>query len=130
MLCAERHPLPGAHCLEAIQAPCSTSATFCLQTLFLRNMLEFESEMSGKMAATSEVLILLWPSGEIVAVPRGTTAGQLERDQRWASLRGQASQQEPPPTKQFVNVNNTMVPADQELWDGDYLVVTNEILTI
>lgn len=70
-----------------------------------------------------EVMILIWPAGDFVRLPRGTTAGQIVHDQGWANKSGDEH-------SRLVNVNNRLVPEHTVLEDGDYLVFSRELLTI
>jgi len=76
-------------------------------------------------ASEMDVMVLIWPSGKIMRLPRGTTAGwvadcydsmgQLHHHEAHADL---------------VNVNNSLVHKETMLQDGDYVVLTKESLKV
>lgn len=70
-------------------------------------------------APPSDVMILIWPSGRIARVPRGTTAGAVVRREGGCA-----------PRRGMVTVNNKTVPEMTVLEDGDYVVLTTELLKV
>jgi hypothetical protein len=70
-------------------------------------------------APPSDVMVLIWPSGKIARVPRGTTAGAVvRREGGFAPRRG------------MVTVNNKTVSEMTVLQDGDYVVLTTELVKV
>jgi len=84
----------------------------------------------GTETQLGDVMVLVWPSGRILRVPRGTTAGTVVQcelqshsgDGSGVDLEGDAIG--------LVNVNNRLVPGDQVLQDGDYVVLTKETVKV
>ena len=66
-----------------------------------------------------DVMVLVWPSGKILRVPRGTTAGAIARREGCIGRRSG-----------IVNVNNRLVPETTSLEDGDYVVLTQETVKV
>lgn len=66
-----------------------------------------------------DVMVLVWPSGKILRVPRGTTAGAVARREGCIGRRSG-----------IVNVNNRLVPEGTSLEDGDYVVLTQETVKV
>ena len=66
-------------------------------------------------------MILAWPSGKILRIANGTTAGDV-------FAAGQADGPESSSVKNdsvfLVNVNNRLVPSSTKLSDGDFVVVS------
>jgi hypothetical protein len=76
-----------------------------------------------------DIMILAWPSGKILRVPKGTTTGSLYKNH----TSGEASSM--PAASQlsgadFFNVNNRLVGSDFILSDGDYVILTNEPVNV
>ncbi|KAL0043308.1 hypothetical protein WJX79_001115 [Trebouxia sp. C0005] len=99
-----------------------------LKTLRLRGILEWRDEVTSGpdhsgSSASSEVMILIWPAGEFKRLPRGTTASEIVHDQGWAQRSGDEF-------SRLVNVNNRLVPENTVLQDGDFLILSRELLTI
>ncbi|DBA73503.1 TPA: hypothetical protein ACH3X1_011529 [Trebouxia sp. C0004] len=99
-----------------------------LKTLRLRGILEWRDEVTSRpdhsgSSTSSEVMILIWPAGEFKRLPRGTTASEIVHDQGWAQRSGDEF-------SRLVNVNNRLVPENTVLQDGDFLVLSRELLTI
>jgi ppGpp synthetase/RelA/SpoT-type nucleotidyltranferase len=57
----------------------------------------------------SEVLCIVWPQGKTLRLPAGSTAGDVAAKFMYATSR--------------VNVNNTLVPANTPLQDGDVVII-------
>jgi len=70
--------------------------------------------------STQDVMVLIWPSGSILRVPRGTTAGAVAQREGGGQRRRQG----------VVNLNNRMVSASTCLQDGDYIVLTQETVKV
>eukprot|EP00887_Chlorella_sp_A99_P008297 scaffold12.g8297.t1 len=100
---------------------------------------------AGGTRQPKDVMVLVWPGGRIEQFPRGTTAGtvvrrlgRIEIQQPSAavaaaanggrSTRGRAGPA--PASRDLVNVNNRLVPADTPLSDGDLVVLSRELLKI
>ena len=94
----------------------------------MRSMLEWEKEAieppagsmpTGEPAGFSrrggdeEVLAVLWPGGEFMRLPRGTTAGQVEEASLLEGGDGVT------PSRNTVWVNNRVVPPSTPIADGD-----------
>ncbi len=71
-----------------------------------------------------DVMVLIWPSGSILRVPRGTTAGSVARREGGGGGGGQRRR------SGVVNVNNRMVAESTCLQDGDYIVLTQETVKV
>ena len=69
-----------------------------------------------------DIMVLLWPSGKIIRVPKGTTAGGL-----WDTTLVVPSDCEP---QDFINVNNKLVTKSTLLKDGDFVVLTHDPVRI
>jgi len=69
-----------------------------------------------------DIMVLVWPSGKIMRLPRGTTAGDV-----MISHNLSIDCDCPVPS---VNVNNKMVNESTILEDGDYIVLTNESVRV
>lgn len=69
-----------------------------------------------------DIMVLLWPSGNIIRVPKGTTAGGL-----WDTILAVPSDGE---HQNFINVNNKQVTKNTLLKDGDFVVLTNDPVSI
>ena len=69
-----------------------------------------------------DIMVLVWPSGKIMRLPRGTTAGDV-----MISHNLSIDCDSPVPS---VNVNNKMVNESTILEDGDYIVLTNESVRV
>ncbi len=69
-----------------------------------------------------DIMVLLWPSGKIIRVPKGTTAGGL-----WDTTLAVPSNSEP---EDFINVNNKLVTKSTLLKDGDFVVLTHDPVRI
>jgi ppGpp synthetase/RelA/SpoT-type nucleotidyltranferase len=66
-----------------------------------------------------DVMVLVWPSGKILRVPRGTTAGTVAQREGGGTTGVRRR-------RGVVNVNNRLVPEGTSLEDGDYVVLTQE----
>jgi ppGpp synthetase/RelA/SpoT-type nucleotidyltranferase len=127
----------------------------------LRSMLEWGDDLVGPspdaqegMAAAAimppeaeaalpraDVMVMFWPSGKILRLPRGTTAGSALRTEG-ANAPSEPLDEEPVgmpaivmasgarALRRLVNVNNRLVPEDTTLVDGDYVVVGRQPLKI
>ena len=71
--------------------------------------------------APIDVMVLVWPSGQILRVPRGTSAGAVARREGGGGARRRST---------VVNVNNRFVSEKTPLQDGDYLVLTQEAVKV
>ena len=80
-----------------------------------RNTVVEESHSSSSTQQQQDVMVLIWPSGKIMRVARGTTAGALARREGGGVRR----------RSNVVNVNNRLVPEGTELGDGDYVILTD-----
>ena len=58
----------------------------------------------------SEVMCIVWPMGRTLRLPSGSTAGSVAAKFTYA--------------KEFVNVNNALVPASTILHDGDIVIIS------
>ena len=58
----------------------------------------------------SEVMCIVWPLGRTVRLPSGSTAGDVAAKFTFA--------------KEFVNVNNALVPSSTPLHDGDIVIIS------
>ena len=87
---------------------------------------EFES---SDQIENRDIMILAWPSGKILRVPKGTTTGSLYKNH----IHVEASSM-PTGTElsgaDFFNVNNRLVGSDFILSDGDYVILTNEPVNV
>lgn len=72
------------------------------------------------------VFVLLWPEGKISCFPRGTTAADVLASEGWIQLGDTPPNGNPP----VVNVNNSLVPEETVLRDGDFLVLGREKIKI
>ena len=99
----------------------------------MRSMLQWEKETITPVAGTApaasppgprgppsfapaddeEVLAILWPGGEFMRLPRGTTAGQVEEAVLLEGGDGVT------PSRKTVWVNNRVVPPSTPIADGD-----------
>ena len=80
----------------------------------LRSMIEWGGDVIDDADQRSEIMILAWPSGKILRIPNGTTAGEVLADPRGCGVHGDAF---------LVNVNNRLVPSSTKLSDGDFVVI-------
>ena len=90
----------------------------------LRSMIEWGGDVIDEADQRSddrEIMILAWPSGKILRIANGTTAGDV-------FAAGQADGPESSSVKNdsvfLVNVNNRVVPSSTKLSDGDFVVVS------
>ena len=90
----------------------------------LRSMIEWGGDVIDEADQRSddrEIMILAWPSGKILRIANGTTAGDV-------FAAGQADGPESSSVKNdsvfLVNVNNRLVPSSTKLSDGDFVVVS------
>ena len=95
----------------------------------LRSMIEWggdvideaEIDEADQRSDDREIMILAWPSGKILRIANGTTAGDV-------FAAGQADGSESSSVKNdtvfLVNVNNRLVPSSTKLSDGDFVVVS------
>ena len=85
---------------------------------------EEENVESSFHSVSEDVMVLVWPGGKILRLPRGTTAGdavkRLKPDGGGYRRRGNHREDEK------VNVNNRFVPKETALADGDYLVLSKD----
>ena len=58
----------------------------------------------------SEVMCIVWPMGRTLRLPSGSTAGDVAAKFMF--------------TKEFVNVNNALVPSRTPLHDGDIVIIS------
>lgn len=72
------------------------------------------------------VFVLLWPEGKIDCFPRGTTAADVLASKGWIQIGDNPPNGSPP----VVNVNNSLVPEETVLRDGDFLVLGREKIKI
>lgn len=101
-------------------------------------------------AAAEDVLVLVWPPGDIARVPRGTSAGSLVASRRplreatharatsralppatatiFSPPLSASSSPLPPPPPPVINVNNRLVPPGTLLADGDFVVLDGGLL--
>lgn len=77
--------------------------------------------MSLQALKTSEVSVLIWPSGQVEQFPRGTTAGYLLRD-KGILQGGEGPQEAGGQAGMLVNVNSRLVPESTVLRDGDLVM--------
>jgi (p)ppGpp synthase/HD superfamily hydrolase len=99
----------------------------------LRSMIEWgvdvEDEVSRSNNQPAEVeeeeeemerdlMILAWPSGKIMRVPKGTTAGEFC---------DMNTEEDVEPPVGLINVNNRLVKSDFALSDGDFVVLSKEV---
>ncbi len=75
-------------------------------------------------ASPHDVMVLIWPSGIIRRVPRGTTAGAVARREGGGGGGGSRRR------SGVINVNNRMVSESTCLQDGDYIVLTQETVQV
>lgn len=78
------------------------------------------SAAAAAAESAQDVMVLIWPSGSILRVPRGTTAGAVARREGAGQRRRQG----------VVNLNNRMVSESTCLQDGDYIVLTQETVKV
>jgi (p)ppGpp synthase/HD superfamily hydrolase len=83
------------------------------------------NDVTNSPASEIDVMVLIWPSGKIMRLPRGTTAGWVVDCH---DSMGQMHHHEK--HADSVNVNNCLVHKDTMLQDGDYVVLTNESLKV
>ncbi|GAB4816393.1 hypothetical protein N2152v2_003439 [Parachlorella kessleri] len=110
----------------------------------LRSMLEWRQEdISGAFSAGAgaagapeaeaapaawereSVIVLVWPQGSFLLLPKGTTAGEVIAQQGDSAALEAARRAEG-----HVIVNNRPVPPGTPLDDGDYIVLSQEVLKI
>jgi hypothetical protein len=104
----------------------------------------------SSITISKEVMVLVWPGGRILRLPRGTTAGdavkRLKPSTGYKTTRKSRSGGSPALTssskdasypmnqeqqqKHVVNVNNRFVSGDTPLVDGDYIVLGREKLKV
>ena len=102
----------------------------------LRSMIEWGGDVideAGMIDQRSEIMVLAWPSGRILRVANGATAGDVFRsasnpsnpsDPSNPSNPSNPSDPSDPSNEAFlVNVNNRLVPSHTKLSDGDFIVV-------
>ncbi|PRW20358.1 GTP diphosphokinase chloroplastic isoform X1 isoform A [Chlorella sorokiniana] len=98
-------------------------------------------------AQSSDVLVVVWPGGRILRLPRGATAGSVIRDHGLIEIQpdtlapsgdglptAAAAADAPSPaggdgslaSSLLVNVNNRLVPEETPLSDGDYVVLSRD----
>lgn len=70
-----------------------------------------------------DVMVLVWPSGKILRVPRGTTAGAVAQREGGGTTGVRRR-------RDLVNVNNRLVAEGTGLEDGDYVVLTQEAVKV
>lgn len=101
-----------------------------VRTQQLRSMIEWGREAIGKYASvqSDEVSVLIWPGGRIEHFPRGTTAGEIIASQGYIDLSDLSSN--PSSRSKVVNVNNTLVPLETVLNDGDLVILSREKVKI
>lgn len=75
-----------------------------------------------------KVLVMVWPTGEVRKLERGTTAGHIIKTQGEIMIDagGKARRRR----TDLVNVNNRLVPESTPLKTGDYVVLSRDILDI
>ena len=85
----------------------------------LRSMIEWGGDVIEETDQRSEIMVLAWPSGKILRVANGTTAGDVFRSTSspTSSPTSHASSE-----AFLVNVNNRLVPSHTRLSDGDFVV--------
>ncbi len=81
----------------------------------LRSMIEWGGDVIEETDQRSEIMVLAWPSGKILRVANGTTAGDVFRSTSTTTTSSEAF---------LVNVNNRLVPSHTKLSDGDYVVAS------
>lgn len=95
----------------------------------LRSMIEWGVDVEDEVSKSNnqpvqeddvdrDIMILAWPSGKIMRVPKGTTAGGLCDINTEEGF-------EPPVG--LINVNNRLVNSDFVLSDGDFVVLSKEV---
>ena len=98
----------------------------------LRSMIEWGGDVIDESDQRSEIMVLAWPSGKILRMPNGTTAGDVflgASDSSRASDPPSASTVTSAPVETghqgvfLVNVNNRLVSSQTKLSDGDFVVV-------
>ena len=98
----------------------------------LRSMIEWGVDVEDGVVeepstavATRDIMVLVWPSGKIMRLPRGTTAGWVLESHK--EIEGGGTQET---ACELVNVNNRLLPKETTLNDGDYVVLTNESIQV
>ncbi|CAL8464516.1 g4051 [Coccomyxa elongata] len=113
----------------------------------LRRMLEWQRDLLGEpeglsgeagpgdgggrgeaaLPQSSQVQVLIVPTGKIEQVQRGTTAGDIIRQKGRIEIEKEGRRQIGP---RLVNVNNHLVPESTPLGDGDWVSLSPELLDI
>lgn len=97
----------------------------------LRSMIEWGVDVEDEVSRSNnqpvqeddperDIMVLAWPSGKIMRVPKGTTAGRLFDTYI-------NTEEELDPLEGLINVNNRMVNSDFVLSDGDFVVLSKEV---
>ena len=89
-------------------------------------------QFPSSITTNKEVMVLVWPGGRILRLPRGTTAGdavkRLKPSTGYKTTRKSRNSSSAVTQQQqhVVNVNNRFVSGDTPLVDGDYIVLSKE----
>lgn len=86
--------------------------------LLLRSMIEWGGDVIEETDQRSEIMVLAWPSGKILRVANGTTAGDVFLSTSNTTTASQTF---------LVNVNNRLVPSNTKLSDGDFVVAAANV---
>jgi ppGpp synthetase/RelA/SpoT-type nucleotidyltranferase len=90
----------------------------------LRSMIEWGGDVIDDVEERSEIMVLSWPSGKILRIPNGTTAGDVFSRGDGDATAGDKKAGDSFTADTFlVNVNNRLVPSSTKLADGDFVVV-------
>ncbi|KAK9904975.1 hypothetical protein WJX75_006786 [Coccomyxa subellipsoidea] len=87
-----------------------------------------DSGRNAPLPQSSQVQVLIVPTGKIEQVERGTTAGDIIRQKGRIEIEEEGRSRQIGP--RLVNVNNHLVPESTPLGDGDWVSLSPELLEI
>ncbi|CAD7699903.1 unnamed protein product [Ostreobium quekettii] len=100
-----------------------------LKARYLRQMLDFCAELDLECPDSETIHVMLWPEGQIRSFPTGTTAGDVLSSGGYIEIVDEGTEAHRPMSK-LVNVNNQLVHEDTQLKDGDYVVLSRDLVRI
>lgn len=95
----------------------------------LRQMLDFCEEIHLECRDSEVVHVMVWPDGQIRNFPRGTTAGEVLQSGGSIQIVDEDAEAHGPVSK-LVNVNNQLVHEETKLKDGDYVILSRDLVKI
>eukprot|EP00803_Ostreobium_quekettii_P003294 evm.model.scf_465EXC.2 EVM.evm.TU.scf_465EXC.2 scf_465EXC:15283-21782(+) len=100
-----------------------------LKAQYLRQMLDFCVELDLECPDSDTIHVMVWPEGQIRSFPSGTTAGEVLLSTGTIEIMGESEEPRGPASK-LVNVNNQLVGEDTALKDGDYVILSRDLVKI